>query len=628
MPDNSEYTSFDAYLFHEGTHTQIYRKLGAHPCRAGSKDGIVFRVWAPNAKEVCLITDSNDWNPENGRMRRMEDGIWEIMLSDAKQGDAYRYRITDTFGTVRYKSDPYAFYSEVRPKNASVISAYSVYEWHDDGWISGRKELTDQPVSIYEVHLGSWKRNEQGVLNYRELGRKLSEYVRWMGFTYVELMGICEYPFDGSWGYQVSGYYSPTSRYGSPDELRELVDILHCSGIGVIMDWVPAHFVKDDFALKEFDGTCLYEPFDPNNREYPEWGTCAFDYSKPEVRSFLISNALYWIREFHMDGLRVDAVASMLYLDYGRSRWTPNCYGDNRHFAGRDFLKQFNETVHRETKAFTVAEDSSIETGITVPVDRGGYGFDFKWNMGWMNDTLKYMEKDPIYRKYHHNELTHVSNYAFTEKFVLVLSHDEVVHLKKSMFGKMPGTIADRLGNLKALYALQYAQPGKKLLFMGQEFGTESEWDENREIEWPLAENRGHREVLLSVKELNRLYRSMTPLWKWDDNPRSFQWINENDNERNILSFIRKDPANNNGIIIFAVNFSRKLYADYCIGVPEAGSYERIFSTYDTTDGGGGPAETGKDPILLSVSESCMGFPARIVYSLRPNEAVLFLRKD
>jgi len=628
MSDNSEYTPFDAYLFHEGTHTQLYRKLGAHPCRVGSKDGIVFRVWAPHAKEVCLVTDSNEWDPGKGKMKRSDDGVWEIQISDAKPGDTYRYRIVGTDQTVRYKSDPYAFYSEVRPKNASVITGDSTYQWHDREWIKNRKELTNRPVSVYEVQLGSWKRNELGYMNYRELGRELSEYVHWMGFTHVELMGICEYPFDGSWGYQVSGYYSPTSRYGTPDELRELVDTLHGNGIGVFMDWVPAHFVKDEFALREFDGSFLYEPSDPDKREYPEWGTCAFDYSKPEIRSFLISNALYWIREFHMDGLRVDAVASMLYLDYGRSRWTPNCYGDNRCIEGRDFLKQFNDTVHRETGAITVAEDSSIETGITVPVNKGGYGFDFKWNMGWMNDTLKYMEKDPIYRKYHHNQLTHVSDYAFTEKFVLVLSHDEVVHLKKSMFGKMPGTIADRLGNLKALYALQYAQPGKKLLFMGQEFGAESEWNENREIEWPLAENKGHREILISVRQLNRIYSSLAPLWKWDDDPGSFQWSNANDSERNILSFIRKNPGCYDEMIIFAANFSRTLYSDYCIGVPQAGSYERIFSSYDSTEGGGGPEETGNGPILLTVNESCTGFPAMIRYSLRPNEAVLFLRKD
>lgn len=628
MSDQFSYSAYDAYLFHEGTHTRIYEKFGAHPCRIDSTDGIVFRVWAPNAKAVSVITNANAWNPESGKMTRNDDGIWELFTTAVSEGDLYRYVVYGADEKIRYKSDPYAFYSECRPNNASIVFGGIDFEWHDETWLNNRKNPVKQQISIYEVHPGSWKRTQDGFLNYRDIGLQLAEYVRWMGFTHVELMGICEYPFDGSWGYQVSGYYSPTSRYGTPKDFREMIDVLHENGIGVIMDWVPAHFVKDDFALSMFDGTCLYEPTDPNNRDYPEWGTCAFDFSKPEVRSFLISNALYWIREFHIDGLRVDAVVSMMYLDYGREKWTPNCYGDNRYLAGRDFLRQLNETIHNETTAMTIAEDSSIESGITAPVSIGGYGFDFKWNMGWMNDTLEYMEKDPVYRKYHHDELTHAFDYAFTEKFVLVLSHDEVVHLKKSMLGKMPGNFADRVGNLKALYALQYIQPGKKLLFMGQEFGTDSEWDENKEIEWQLTKDHAHREILLAVRELNRIYRDNPILWKWDDDPASFQWINSHDNGRNIISFIRKDPGRRTGTLIFAVNFSRTFYSDYLIGTPVPGTYERIFSTYDTTAGGGGPDETGGIPKLYTMNQPCNDYPAVLSYGLRPNEAVLLRWKE
>lgn len=624
-------TEEDTFLFHEGTNREAYLKMGAHLCRIGGECGTLFTVWAPNAKNVSVITSATGWNEEYGSMKRNADGVYEQFISGVKKGDSYRFVITGADGVKRYKADPYAFFSEKRPENASIVWPLDSYEWHDTGYMNSKpddpEETLKRPVSIYEVHPGSWKKNYEngpdGFINYRELGRQLAEYCEYMGYTHAELMGICEHPLDDSWGYQVTGYYSPTSRYGTPDDFRALIDCLHEKGIGVILDWVPAHFPKDDYSLSSFDGTKLYEPEDPLRAEYPEWGTLAFDHSKPEVRSFLISNAFYWIREFHIDALRVDAVASMLYLNFGRSRFSLNKDGGIENYESTAFLKQLNKTVRENTKAYLTAEDSSILKGVTAPVSEGGLGFLYKWNMGWMNDTLKYIKRDPVYRKYHHSEITGTVGYSFLENFILVLSHDEVVHLKKSMLGKMPGNAGDRLGSLKAFYTLQFTHPGKKLLFMGQEFGDPQEWNEGRCLDWGLTHDSGHRDVMLNVKKLNEIYRKYPVLYTDTRDSRTFEWINSSDSDRNILSFIRRNPWNYNDALMVIVNLSPVMYADYKCGAPEAGSYIRIFSTYDELERASGAAGFREEPEILTEEELCDGRQHALRYALRPYEALI-----
>lgn len=625
----STFNSKDKQLFHQGTGYEIYRKMGAHLCEENSVSGARFAVWAPNAKSISVITEKNNWNEKAAAMCRGKDGIWEKFIPGAAAGDAYRYVITGADGVKRYKSDPYAFYAELRPANASRIFPLNGYVWQDEEFLAERdlSKVLSRPMAVYEVHLGSWKRSpsdEPGFLNYRQLGDQLAEYLTYMGYTHVELIGICEHPFDGSWGYQVTGYFSPTSRYGTPDDFRYFVDVMHRNRISVILDWVPAHFPKDAFGLAEFDGTALYEPGDPLLAEYPEWGTKAFDHGKPEVRSFLISNAMYWIREFHIDALRVDAVASMLHVSFGRSEWRPNRDGGSENYESISFLRQLNGAVKELTGAYLIAEDSSIMSGITKSEKEGGIGFLFKWNMGWMNDTLRYIKEDPVFRTHLHGTLTHTADYAFTENWVLVLSHDEVVHLKRSMLEKFPGGIEDRLGGLKTLYTFQYTFPGKKLLFMGQEFAEDREWDENRSINWDFTENFGHRDVLQCIRNLNSLYRTYPCLFSDTGDSRTFEWINRYDADRNILSYIRRNPWNYDYALLVICSFSPMEHHDYTCGVPVEGMYRRVFSTYDSLPGGGNAGEiAGGLPPVTSTKDKCDGHQNRIMYSLRPYESVV-----
>ena len=625
-----KFTEFDAYLYGQGTHYESYKKLGAHLCSKDGTDGVYYAVWAPNAKMVSVISSSNDFNEEKGRMTKAEGkvGVWEFFAPGGKEGDIYRFVVDGADGIRRYKSDPYAFESEHRPKNASIVSNPDRYVWSDGEYMSeldGQNQLS-KPLAIYEVHLGSWKKDyrlqEDGFINYRRLADELAEYVNYMGYTHVELMGICEYPFDGSWGYQCTGYFSPTKRHGTPDDFRYFVDKLHQCGIGIILDWVPVHFPKDSFSLERFDGTTLYEYEDGLRQEMPGWGTYAFDHGKNQVRSFLISSALYWVKEFHIDGIRVDAVAALFLNNFDRGAYRPNRFGGLENIEGMGFVRQFNDAIHENSHAFTIAEDSSIQSGVTDSTDNMGFGFDFKWNLGWMNDVLKYLKKDPIYRKYHHGKLTYTYDYAFTENFVLVLSHDEVVHLKHSMLEKMPGSIQDKFSGLKALYALQFLSPGKKLLFMGQDFAEDREWDEKREINWAFASDFGHRDVMQCVKNLLGLYRTYPCLYADSKDRSTFEWVKSDDSDRNIIAYIRRNPWNYDGALMIIANLSPSAYGDYSCGVPFEGAYERVFSTYDSLPGQGSPEELGGVPAMLAQEGLCDGRPYHISYGLRPNEVI------
>lgn len=629
--ESAVYTDYDAYLFHQGTNHEAYKKLGAHPDMENGVAGTRFAVWAPHASFCCVLTAKTGWEDEKWMHRSAHDSaVWECFLPGVGVGDAYRFVITGADGVKRYKADPFALRAEKRPNNASIVAALDSYEWHDDAYQAQRDntQVLNRPMAIYEVHLASWKKrwdngDEDGNLNYGQLAEQLAEYVTWMGYTHVELIGICEYPFDGSWGYQVTGFYAPTARYGTPDDFRYFVDRLHQAGVGVILDWVPAHFPKDSFGLEFFDGTPLFESEDPLRREYPEWGTNAFDHGKPEVRSFLISSACYWVREFHIDALRVDAVAAMLYANYSRKEWRPNIYGGHINLESREFLKQLNYTVCGVTTGYLIAEDSSIEEGITRDVRWDGVGFMLKWDMGWMNDSLRYISKDPVYRKYHHDELAHTTDYAFEENWVLVLSHDEVVHLKHSMAEKAPGSQGDRLATLKVLYTYQFTHPGKKLIFMGQDFAQDREWSEAREIDWALAEDFAHRDVLQCVKNLLALYRRYPALYTDSQNPVTFEWVNRHDSDRNIFSYIRRNPWDYNGALLVVLNFSPVAFPDYTVGVPFEGFYPRVFSTYDSLPGQGNPAELGGIPPLTAEAHDCDGYTHRLHYGLRPFEAIV-----
>ncbi|MBR4575591.1 MAG: 1,4-alpha-glucan branching protein GlgB [Clostridia bacterium] len=624
------FSDFDSFLFHQGTNYEVYRKMGAHPDTVDGVSGTRFTVWAPNAQFVSVICAKTGWENEQWMNRSMWDqGVWECFLPGVGPGDAYRYVITGADGVKRDKSDPYSFWYEKRPANASIVYPLDDYEWHDGEYQSRRDntKVLEKPMAIYEVHLGSWKKgwqgngDEDGFLNYTQLADDLTQYMQYMGFTHVELMGICEHPFDLSWGYQVTGYYAPTSRYGTPNDFRYFVDRMHQAGIGVILDWVPAHFPKDGFAMGWFDGTPLYESNDPLRREFPVWGTLSFDHTKPEVRSFLIANAFYWIREFHVDALRVDAVASMLYNDYDRNEWRPNMFGGRMNLEGMDFLRQLNTEVCGRTTGYLIAEDSSPEWGITEDVKRGGLGFTFKWNMGWMNDTIRYFNLDPVYRKWHHGQLTHVVDYAFSENYVLVLSHDEVVYGKGTMVNKAPGSIQEKMGQLKALYTWQFTHPGKKLLFMGQEFAQEREWNVKESIDWHLADEFGHRDVMQCVRNLVGLYKMFPSLHSDSKNPATFEWVNRGDADRNILAYIRRNPWDYNGAVLCILNLSPVSYYDYSAGVPFGGLYTRVFSTYDSLPGQGNPAD-GIPPLTADWNE-CDGYSHRITYSLRPFECIV-----
>ncbi|WP_344488414.1 1,4-alpha-glucan branching protein GlgB [Nonomuraea monospora] len=568
----------DLHLIGEGRHERLWEVLGARVLEHEDVQGTAFAVWAPNARGIRVVGDFNHWDGVAHPMRSLgRSGVWELFVPDLGAGQRYKYQILGADGVWRDKADPMARRTEVPPMTASVIDK-SDYSWQDDAWMVERRERQAQtgPMSIYEVHLGSWRPG----LSYVELADQLSEYVADLGFTHVELLPVAEHPFGGSWGYQVTSYYAPTARFGTPDEFRHFVDRMHQHGIGVLLDWVPAHFPMDDWALARFDGTPLYEHADPGRGEHPDWGTYVFDFGRREVRNFLVANAVFWLKEFHIDGLRVDAVASMLYLDYSRreGEWTPNVYGGRENLDAVEFLKEMNSVAYREAPGIsTVAEESTAWPGVSRPVHLGGLGFGFKWNMGWMHDTLKYLSREPIFRQYHHHEMTFSLLYAYSENYVLPLSHDEVVHGKGSLLGKMPGDEWQRFAQLRALLAFMWAHPGKQLLFMGGEFGQGSEWSESRGLDWWVLEFDGHQGVQRLVRDLNRLYRETPALWEQDSRPEGFRWIDADDASGNTLSFVRF--AADGSAVACVVNFSGGPYENYRLGLPYGGRWTEAVNT-------------------------------------------------
>ncbi len=623
-------TDYDVYLFKEGKHYRIYEKLGAHPLVVDGVSGVYFAVWAPNAAEVHVVGDFNDWKPGTHKLipRKDSSGIWEGFVGGARVGDRYKYYIVSKFGNYRaFKGDPYAFLWEVPPKTASVVWDLS-YEWRDDEWLRVRvlRNSYEAPVSIYEVHLGSWMRvPEEGnrFLTYRELAVKLCDYVSYMGFTHVEFLPVMEHPFYGSWGYQVVGYYAPTSRYGKPQDFMYLVERLHECGIGVIVDWVPSHFATDEHGLAFYDGTHLYEYEDWRKRVHPDWGSYIFDYSKGEVKSFLISNALFWIEKYHVDGLRVDAVASMLYLDYSRKpgEWVPNVYGGRENLEAIEFIKEFNEAIHKYYPGvLTIAEESSAWPKVSRPVSEGGLGFDMKWNMGWMHDTLYYMSKDPIYRKYHHDILTFNVWYVFYENFVNSLSHDEVVHGKKSLINKMPGDDWQKFANLRLLYGYMYAHPGKKLLFMGDEIAQWDEWSHERSIDWHILKYPEHAGLQTWVRDLNNAYRREPALHELDFKPEGFEWVDFRDRDQSVISFLRKSSRGD--VILVVLNFTPVVRGGYRVGVPKEGFWEEILNSDSRVYGGSG---IGNAPGVKTEKIPYHERPHSIVLTLPPL-AALFLK--
>ena len=618
-------TDMDRYLFGNGTHYELLNKLGAHPKTYKGKKGMYFAVWAPHAKAVSLVCDRNNWMPGADPMTMLEtSGIWEIFIPKMGLGELYKFAITTASGKILFKADPFAFSSEYRPGTASVTADIDNFKWSDDQWMTNRRQedILKSPLSIYEVHIGSWKKKDRpekdGFYTYIEAAHELADYVKTMGYTHVELMGIAEHPFDGSWGYQVTGYYAPTSRYGTPKEFMYFVNYLHKKGIGIILDWVPAHFPKDAHGLADFDGEPLYEYADPKKGEHPDWGTKVFDYGKNEVKNFLIANALYWVEKFHIDGLRVDAVASMLYLDYGRTpgNWIPNKYGGHENLEAIEFFKHLNSVLTgRKTGAMMIAEESTAWPKVTRPPEEDGLGFTFKWNMGWMHDFLEYMKLDPYFRKYNHNKMTFGLTYFTSENYILVLSHDEVVHLKCSMINKMPGIYEDKFANLKCGYTFMMGHPGKKLLFMGQDFGQWHEWDEKVALDWYLTDEELHADLLHYVRDLLHLYQKYPALYRLDNDWNGFQWINANDGDRSIFSFIRRDETGKRNLL-FVINFTPMERADYRVGVPKRGNYSLIL--------------TAKDGLLKksipyrAKKGECDGQPYSVSYPLPPYGTAVF----
>lgn len=591
-------TDMDQYLFGEGTHYELYKKLGAHPAEYEGEQGVYFAVWAPHAKGVRVIGEFNCWGSDGYRMNRLEPlGIYEAFVPGLREGCMYKYLIETESGEYLYKADPFAFYAEKRPGTASRVTDIDHFTWHDERWMEKRKSwnAAEEALSIYEVHPGSWRRHphdedEDGFYNYREFAEELTEYVKDMGYTHVELMGIAEHPFDGSWGYQVTGYFAPTSRYGTPEDFQYMMDYFHKHGIGVILDWVPAHFPKDAHGLANFDGQPLFEHPDSRKGEHPDWGTKIFNYEKSEVRNFLIANALFWFNEYHVDGLRVDAVASMLYLDYGKQdgQWVANKYGGNQNLEAIWFFKHLNSLIRgRNDGAMMIAEESTAWPNVTKDVKDDGLGFTFKWNMGWMNDFLEYMKLDPYFRKDNHNKMTFAMSYACSENYILVLSHDEVVHLKCSMLNKMPGYPDDKYANLKAGYAFMFGHSGKKLLFMGNEFAQLQEWSEARELDWFLLKEDRHKEMQNFVKALLHMYRKYKCLYELDDSWDGFQWINADDCYRSIFSFVRYSKSKRKNLL-FVVNFTPIERQDYRVGVPKKKKYKLILDGDAEEFGGNG----------------------------------------
>jgi 1,4-alpha-glucan branching enzyme len=590
----------DLHLLQEGKLEQLYEKLGAHVLEIDGVAGTAFAVWAPNARSVSVVGDFNSWDGRLNPMRSLgSSGIWELFVPGIEEGAAYKYEIRTQEGRLRIKADPVAFAAEVPPANASIVHR-SKHTWSDGDWLERRakSDALHQPMSIYEVHLGSWRRNpleDNRSLNYVELAEELSAYVADLGFTHIELMPIMEHPFAGSWGYQVTGYYAPTSRFGTPDDFRTFVDRMHANGIGVLLDWVPAHFPRDDWALALFDGSHLYEHADPRKGAHPDWGTLIFNLSRDEVRNFLLANALYWLKEHHADGLRVDAVASMLYLDYSREagEWLPNEYGGRENLEAVEFLKRMNEVAYdREPGVTTAAEESTAWPGVSRPTYLGGLGFGFKWNMGWMHDTLTYFQKDPVYRRFHHHTLTFSLMYAFSENFILPLSHDEVVHGKRSLLDKMPGDRWQKFANLRSLYAYMWAHPGKKLLFMGGELAEWEEWNYDGSLHWNLLEYPEHHGVQSLIRDLNNAYRSNPALYEVDFDPSGFRWLEANDATNNVVAFARLD-AKGERPVVCVLNLSPVARYDYRVGMPVNCRWQELVNTDSAYYGGSGVGNLG-----------------------------------
>jgi 1,4-alpha-glucan branching enzyme len=616
----------DLHLFNEGTHRQLWKKLGAHVRTMDGVRGVAFAVWAPNARRVSVIGDFCGWDGRVFPMRSLgNSGVWELFLPEIDAGALYKFELLTKDGLLRVKSDPFAFKMEQNPGTASIVESENAYHWRDDDWLRTRlaTDLVRSPVSIYEVHIGSWARvPEDGnrALTYREIAPRLVEHVLKLGFTHIELLPVMEHPFYGSWGYQVSGYFAPTSRYGTPDDLRYLIDLLHENNIGVILDWVPAHFPKDDFALRMFDGTALFEHEDPRMGEHPDWGTLIFNYGRAEVRNFLIANALYWLDEFHVDGLRVDAVASMLYRDYSRKagQWIPNQHGGRENLEAIGFLRQFNEAVHAEVPgAVTIAEESTAWPGVTTPVRDGGLGFTFKWNMGWMHDTLTYFSLEPVHRRFHQDQLSFAMLYEYSERFIMPLSHDEVVHLKGSLLTKMSGDEWQKLANLRVLLAYMFTRPGKKLMFMGTELGLWAEWNHDVSLDWHLRDTANRAALERFVGKLARIYREHPAFWRDDPSWEGFNWIDVSDKENSVLSYVRRSG---DAHAVVLLNMTPVPRDNYRIGVPSAGEYRRVLSTDDLEWGGSGYGE------FVSVTPTAApfhGYAQSIEVTLPPLAAIV-----
>ena len=628
------FSELDMYLFGQATHYDIYKKMGAHVQTKDGIEGVYFDVWAPHAAAVAVIGEFNGWNETSHMMERLVEpdmGIYELFVPDAKSGQLDQFVIYTPDGGKLYKADPYAAMAEVRPGTASRIVAPFSYAWQDDNWMKERRKqenFWEQPMSIYEVHPGSWKKHptaeNDGFYSYRQLAESLADYVCDMGYTHVELMGISEYPYDGSWGYQVTGYYAPTSRYGSPEDFMYLIDYLHQRGIGVILDWVPAHFPKDAHGLADFDGQPLYEYADPRKGEHPEWGTKIFDYGKNEVKNFLIGSALMWIEQYHIDGLRVDAVASMLYLDYGKEpgQWVPNQFGGNENLEAVEFFRHINTLIRGRNKGVVmVAEESTAWPKVTGDVEDGGLNFSYKWNMGWMHDFLDYMKLDPYFRKDNHSKMTFAMSYNEYERYILVLSHDEVVHLKCSMLSKMPGLEGDKFKNLKAGYTFMMGHPGKKLLFMGQDFGQIQEWSEERELDWYLLDNPNHSHLSTFVKDLLHIYKKYPAMYEQDVSWAGFEWINANDSYRGIFSFVRKSKNGKNDLL-FVCNFTPVAYDDYRVGVLNQRKHKLILNSEDAKYGG---TDTKRQVSYTPKRQECDGREYSIGYPLPAYGVAVFV---
>ena len=623
----SNFTEMDCYLFGQATHYDIYRKMGAHVMTVNGESGVCFDVWAPHADRVYVIGEFNGWNENSHEMHRVEPdtmGVYELFVPGVKLGCMYKYLIIAKDGRHLYKADPYANYAQLRPETASIVTDISHFKWTDTTWMKHRATLTkqtiyEQPMAIYEVHPGSWMRHpgrdDDGFYSYRDLAKSLISYVKEMGYTHIELMGISEYPFDGSWGYQVTGYYAPTSRYGTPEDFAYLVNECHKNKIGVILDWVPAHFPKDAHGLVEFDGTATYEYADARKGEHPDWGTKIFDYSKNEVKNFLIGSALMWVENYHVDGLRVDAVASMLYLDYGKEdgQWVPNIYGGNKNLEAIEFFNHIKTLIlGRNPGVVMIAEESTAWPKVTGPVEEDGLNFSYKWNMGWMHDFLDYMKLDPYFRKDNHNKMTFAMSYNESEKYILVLSHDEVVHLKCSMLNKMPGLEGDKFKNLMAGYAFMMGHSGKKLLFMGQEFAQVQEWSEARELDWYLLEDPNHKKVQDWVKALLHLYTSNPCMYEQDTTWAGFEWINADDRDRSIFSFVRKSKDGKNNLL-FVINFTPVAREDYRVGVPKNKTYKLVLNSEDPKFNG---TDKNRKESYKAVKKECDGRDYSIAYPL------------